>query len=282
MNGLRAALALAAVALSATALPPAAAGATTPSATLAQLIQDVGGRGAAANPQRYGYLAKLDSHVQAVAASRLGAGSAARAATTARSQGVTISPAGEVLVDVYVHGDVTRAADDLRALGMRVTAVSAHGPQLLVDGYLPAGALAKAAALASAKAIVTPFFRVNAGSVHVAGRRRDQRARGPGAARPGSSRRRRIGRDHLGLDRPGAERRSRHLVIRRQRRSPGQYGRPLRLPRWQRRGARHGRDRLRRGPQPQRHLLRDRQRRSGRKGSGDRRPRRARREGHRR
>ena len=181
MNGLRAALTLAAVALSATALPPAAAGATTPSATLAQLIQDVGGRGAAANPQRYGYLAKLDSHVQAVAASRLGAGSAARAATTARGQGVTISRAGEVLVDVYVHGDVTRAADDLRALGMRVTAVSAHGSQLLVDGYLPAGALARAAALASAKAIVTPFFRVNAGSVMSQG---DGAINGPAARAP--------------------------------------------------------------------------------------------------
>ena len=57
-------------------------------------------------PQRYAYLAKIDGPLQAVAASRLGAGSAASARRAARRQGVTISAQGDVLVDVYVHGDV--------------------------------------------------------------------------------------------------------------------------------------------------------------------------------
>jgi hypothetical protein len=154
-----------AVAILAVGAAPAAAGAADPSATLAQLVQDVGGRAAAANPLRYAYLQKLDSNVQAVAASRLGTGSVASAKSAARREHVTISATGSVLVDVYVDGRPALAADALRALGMQVTAIGNHPPQRLVEGYLPADALAKAAALDSTQAILATLARVNVGSV---------------------------------------------------------------------------------------------------------------------
>jgi hypothetical protein len=138
--------------------------APAPSATLAQLRQEVGGRGAAATPERYAYLAKIDGPLQDVAASRLGAGSAAAAAIAARRQGVTVSAQGGALADVYVRGDAAAAADDLRALGMRVTAVGERAPQRMVEGYLPPGSIAAAAALDSTKAIVTPFARRRSGN----------------------------------------------------------------------------------------------------------------------
>lgn len=134
-----------------------------PGAVLAQLVQAVGGRGASLSPQRYEYLHKLDSHLQDVAASRLGAGSETSAAIAVRRQGVTVSPQGDVSVDVYVNGDIQRAADELRALGMRVGAVSARAPQRMVEGFIPPAALAKAAALGATRAILTPFSRVNTG-----------------------------------------------------------------------------------------------------------------------
>ena len=70
-----------------------------------------------------------------------------------------------MLVDVYVTGDVARAADELRALGMRVSAVSDRAPERMVEGYLPADALAAAAALGATHAIVSTIARVDAGSV---------------------------------------------------------------------------------------------------------------------
>ena len=144
--------------------PPALVPVPSPPATLAQLVQDVGGRGAASTPQRYAYLGKIDSQLQDVAASRLGAGSAALAAIAARRQGVTVSARGDVLVDVYVSGDVTRAADDLQALGMRVTATSQRAPQRMVEGYLPPAALAAAAALPRTRAMITPFASLHTGA----------------------------------------------------------------------------------------------------------------------
>ena len=116
-----------------------------------------------------------------MAASRLGAGSVASARLAARRQSVAISPAGDVLVDVYVHGNFRRSADDLRALGMRVSAVSSRAPQRLVEGYLPAAALPEAAALDSTQAILTTLSRVNAGSVMSQG---DGAIDGPAARAP--------------------------------------------------------------------------------------------------
>ena len=51
------------------------------------------GRGASQSPERYAYLRKLDGHLQAVAASRLGTG-ARRAGRGPARQGVTTSPGG--------------------------------------------------------------------------------------------------------------------------------------------------------------------------------------------
>jgi Subtilase family len=140
-----------------------AAPAPAPSAVLAELAQAVGGRGASRQPQRFAYLHELDSHLQEIAVSRLVAGEAA-AALEAERQGATVSPAGDVSVDVYVQGDVARAADELRALGMQVVAVSDRAPQRMVEGFLPADALAQAAALAATRALITPFSRLASGS----------------------------------------------------------------------------------------------------------------------
>ena len=57
---------------------------------------------------RLRYLQKIDSHLQDVAASRLGGGTPADAKVAARRQGIVVSQAGGVLVDVYVNGDLAR------------------------------------------------------------------------------------------------------------------------------------------------------------------------------
>ncbi|MDX6553505.1 MAG: hypothetical protein QOH74_1993, partial [Gaiellales bacterium] len=131
---------------------------------LAELAQDVGGRGASQSPQHYAYLRKLDGHLQDVAASRLGTGSPASALAAAERQGVTTSPQGDVSADVYVTGDVSSAADALRGLGMRVTGISDLAPQRMVEGFLPPAALPAAAALPATRAILTPFSNLGTGS----------------------------------------------------------------------------------------------------------------------
>jgi hypothetical protein len=133
-------------------------------AVLNELVQDVGGRGAGAHPQRYAYLQRLDSHLQDVAAARLGTGGAASAQNAAELQGVTTSAQGDVAADVYVVGDSGEASDALRALGMRVTAVSERAPQRMVEGFIPPGALASAAALPTTRAIVAPFSVLSTGN----------------------------------------------------------------------------------------------------------------------
>jgi len=132
---------------------------------LAELVQDVGGRGASQSPERYAYLRKLDGRLQVVAASGLGTGGPASAAVSALRQEITTSPGGEVAVDVYVTGDVPAAAGALRALGMRVTGTSDLPPQRMVEGFLPAALLPAAAALPAARAILTPISNLSTGSV---------------------------------------------------------------------------------------------------------------------
>jgi hypothetical protein len=143
--------------------PPAA------NPVLAQLVQEVGGNGAAQRP--YAYLQKLDSHLQDVAASRLGGGGAASAADAAERQGVTTAPDGAVAVDVYVDagGSPQAVAAALRGLGMRVTSVSDSPPQRMVEGFLPPAALAQAAAIPSARAVLAPFSTLSAGNVQSQG-----------------------------------------------------------------------------------------------------------------
>ena len=150
-----------------------------PQAVLAELVQDVGGRGASQSPERYAYLRKLDGQLQAVAASRLGTGDPARAAVSAARQGDHDSPGGEVPVDVYVTAMSRAAADALRALGMRVTGdrATARRSAWSRASCRPA-ALPAAAALPATRAILAPFSNLSTGSVALAGRRCDPRPAG--------------------------------------------------------------------------------------------------------
>src|SRR4051794_28945308 len=84
-------------------------------------------------PPQGGSWGKLDSHVQALATARL----RSRAPTADERSGLTLSPSGEVLVDVYVDGDLGSARSELEALGMRVQAVSRRQPERMVEGWLP-------------------------------------------------------------------------------------------------------------------------------------------------
>jgi hypothetical protein len=135
-----------------------------PALALDHLVQDVGGIGASSTDTRYRYLRKLDSHLQDVAASGLEAGSVG-AASAALRQGVAISPAGGVAVDVYVTGDVAQAASALRALGMHVTATSDREPERMVEGLIDPDLLPGAAALGSTHAIIATSAAAGTGSV---------------------------------------------------------------------------------------------------------------------
>jgi Subtilase family len=135
-----------------------------PAGTLARLAQEVGGAGASSADPRFRFLRKLDSHLQDVAASGLGAGSTG-AATAALRQGVALSPGGDVPVDVYVNGDVAQAAAALRALGMQVTATSDREPERMVEGLIAPDLLAAAATLGSTHAIVATSAAAATGSV---------------------------------------------------------------------------------------------------------------------
>jgi hypothetical protein len=126
-----------AIAAPAGSLPPVAA----PRATLTELAQSIGGHNADPADAQFAYLGKLDGHLQDVAVNR-----------PADPAGVILTPGG-VAVDVYVKGDPARAGAALRALGMQVTAMSDAAPAV-VEGTLPAGALAQAAALGVTQAIV--------------------------------------------------------------------------------------------------------------------------------
>ena len=138
----------------------------SPAQTLAQLTHEVGGANASPSDRRFQYLSKLDSHLQDVAASRLGGGTAASAVVAARRQDVASAASGDVSVDVYVNGSVALAADDLRALGMQVVATSDRAPERMVEGFLPADGLAKAASLGTTHAILAATPGVpSAGSV---------------------------------------------------------------------------------------------------------------------
>jgi hypothetical protein len=135
-----------------------------PATTLEHLVQDVGGAGASPSDPRYGYLRKLDGHLQDVAASGLGAGSTG-AASAALRQGVALAPGGSVAVDVYVNGDVAQAASALRALGMQVTATSDREPERVVEGLIAPDLLPEAAAIGSTHAIIATSAAAGTGSV---------------------------------------------------------------------------------------------------------------------
>ena len=133
-----------------------------PGATLKALTQAVGGRGATAAPARYAYLRKLAGPLQGVALDHLATGSGG----------------SSVSVDVYVDGNVGKAAEALRALGMRVTATSDRAPMRgRSKGSLPPERSAQAAALPTTHAIVSTFARAQHRDVALRGRCGHQRAR---------------------------------------------------------------------------------------------------------
>ena len=154
-----------------------------PNVALEELAEAVGGQSASVSASSYRFLKKLDSSLVDVAASHLGGGEA-DAADAADRQGVTTSAAGDVLVDVYVIGDIAQAESALRALGMRVTGVSERAPQRMVEGYLPAAALPKAAQLAGTRAVLSTVVGIDSGGTLSQG---DAAIRGPSARALGAT-----------------------------------------------------------------------------------------------
>lgn len=148
-----------AVATLGVAVPAAAARNAAPSRfshgavprSLSRLVAATGDSATSADTGREAYLRKLDSHLQDLASTSLTGGDVPAAG---RHAGLTVSPSGAVRSDVYVAGDVARAAVALRSAGMRVTATSDRAPQVMVEGDIPAGALPRLAGLASIRAIV--------------------------------------------------------------------------------------------------------------------------------
>ena len=134
------------------------------SPSLSKLVRAMGSNGAAAADRRFAYLRKLDSHLQSLEAQRLDGGDLA---ATARQEALTLADgARDVLVDVYVNGDMDAAKASLRARGMAIRAVSDRRPQRMVEGTLPVSALTEVAGLASTKAVLAvQGSGTNAGTV---------------------------------------------------------------------------------------------------------------------
>jgi len=173
-------IAILAIALTGTAqarnAPPDAYSPGPASASLERVVAASGGRAADAEQVRYAYLRKLDSHLQELATADLRGRDLGAAADR---EGLTVTGGEDVVVDVYVDGNVEAAAEGLRDLGMRVTAVSQREPQRMVEGRLPAGALTDAAGLDRTRAVIAVLGQgVDIGSVTSEG---DAAHRGPQA-----------------------------------------------------------------------------------------------------
>ena len=145
-------------------------------------MQDVGGRGAAAQPLRYAYLRKLDGHLQDVAASRLGAGAPARAASQPPPGSHVSRRRGRAR---------RRVRDGRRALAPRTPcAPSACGDARSSDRAARSGwsrgscrpaRSPAAAALAATRAILTPQSGVSAPAASLS--QGDAAIHGPAGAR---------------------------------------------------------------------------------------------------
>ena len=147
------------------------------SPSLSRLVRAMGSNAADAAERRFAYLRKLDSHLQSLEAQRLDGGDLA---ATARREAVTLADgARDVLVDVYVDGDMDAAKAALRARGMEIRAVSDRRPQRMVEGTLPVSALTEVAGLASTRAVLAvQGSGTNEGTVLSRGRRRAPRPAG--------------------------------------------------------------------------------------------------------
>ncbi len=120
-----------------------------PPTPLQALVKSIGGDPARADSHRYAYLRKLDSRVQDLAAGR--------SATAGPLSPVNprVTHGRRAHVDVYVNGNITAAAQRLRALGMRISAVSRRAPERMVEGYMPLDAATKVARLGRTRAVLS-------------------------------------------------------------------------------------------------------------------------------
>ncbi len=135
---------------------------------------------AGAAPVKTGPLSKADGSLQQLFAD----GQAGRdLRSSGRHRRLRVSGAGRVLADVYVNGDVTTAARQLRKEGMKVEATSRRAPFLVVEGWVPVAAIERIGGLRSAKAVAAvTAFGTNIGTVQSQG---DAAHRGPAARATG-------------------------------------------------------------------------------------------------
>jgi Subtilase family len=136
------------VAITAAIAPQTAHAARSPASdSLKRLVAARGGDARDAGAARYAFLRKLDGGLQDLAAG---------GAAPPRGQVRPLAPrtsGGRVRVDVYATGDLEAAARELRALGLRVAAISRRAPQRMIEGDLPVAALASAARLGRVRAV---------------------------------------------------------------------------------------------------------------------------------
>jgi subtilase family protein len=155
-------------------LAPAARAANIAPASMQRLVTALGGRAGDAASPRYAALRKLDGHLQELQADRL----QGRHSASLTAGGLSIAN-GRVLVDVYVSGDPSAGASQLRAEGMEVTHVTRGGPAPAVEGWLPIDRASDVAQLGATRAVVpVAGFGVDAGGTLSQG---DAAHRGPQA-----------------------------------------------------------------------------------------------------
>jgi hypothetical protein len=125
---------------------------------------------------------KLDSDIQRLVTSQA-ARSNLRGAE--RGQGLTADDSDRVLVDVYVKGDASQAAAQLKDAGMDVQASTNRAPVPMVEGYLPVSAAESVASLTVVRAVI-PVVGAGSSSVGSVSSQGDAAHNGPQARALGS------------------------------------------------------------------------------------------------
>ncbi len=138
------------LALGCAAAPAADAARVTP--PLARLVGALGGDPAQAGARRYDDLRKVSGSLAELGARTVQGQDVAAPAAAA---GVVVNRSNQALVDVDVAKPASAAARALAAAGMRVTGATDAAPTGMVEGYLPLGAVGRAAGIGAVRA-VTP------------------------------------------------------------------------------------------------------------------------------
>lgn len=138
------------LALACASAPAADAARVTPQ--LEHLVGALGGDPAQAGARRYDDLRKVSGSLAELGARTVHGQDVAAPAAAA---GVVVNRSDQALVDVYVAKPASAAARSLAAAGMRVTGATDAAPTGMVEGYLPLGAVGRAAGI-GAVAAVTP------------------------------------------------------------------------------------------------------------------------------